>query len=418
MRALLLLCLPWLLTAHASAAPPPPLPPETAVHAALNSHPAVRAARIALEQAETEQRRRDSGEYEFTLRGGSYEDYFYQTNGNEGHRDWEIALERPFRLPNKMWLDQEIGIEEVAQAESALGDARHEAARSLLALWFDWQREATQANQWQQQVEILAQQATLTEKRIRAGDAPRMELNQVNAVLALARISLQQAQLRTELAERELQRQFPALAPSALPPLADPEPTTEPLDYWRTIILKHNHELEMKEAAQRKQERLAQRADADRLPDPTLGLRYASQLSGNQRISGMYVSIPLPSGARSASAETARHAAALAAEQAATARARLEADIRNTHTQAVHSYAIWQQAREAAIALQQNAELVTRAYSLGELSLTETLNARRQALDAQLTASLAQLDAHQARYRLLLDAHQLWADNRHHDSHP
>lgn len=403
---------------HAAATEPYLLPPTAEVRTALDAHPLVRAAQAQLGMAQAEQHRRDSGEYEFTLRGGSYEDYFFQTNGNEGYRDWEIALERPFRLPNKMWLDQEIGAEGVEQAESGLGDARHEAARTLLKLWFDCLREQAQVRQWQQQVDILTQQAAMTEKRIRAGDAPRMELNQVNAVLALARVSWQQASLRVEVAERELHRQFPSITLPADQPASEPSPIVEPLAYWRDIILKHNHELEMMQAAQRKQEKLAQRARADTLPDPTLGVRYASQLNGNQRISGVYFSIPLPSGARTAAAETTQHSAALAAGQTTATLARLEADIHTAYTEAVRNYQIWQLAREATLALQQNAELTARAYNLGELSLAETLIARRQALDAQLTANLAQLDAHQARYRLLLDAHQLWADNSHHEAHP
>ncbi len=67
--------------------------------------------------------------------------------------------------------------------------------------------------------------------------------------------------------------------------------------------------------------------------------------------------------------------------------------------------------------LRQNAELVARAYSLGESSLGETLVARRQALEASLAESLARLDANEARYRLLLDAHQLWVDNDSHEAH-
>ncbi len=57
------------------------------------------------------------------------------------------------------------------------------------------------------------------------------------------------------------------------------------------------------------------------------------------------------------------------------------------------------------------------AYSLGESSLGETLVARRQALEASLAESIARIDANEARYRLLLDAHQLWIDNDQHEAH-
>lgn len=399
------------------AADLPDLPPHQQVDTALDSHVSVLNAHSQLQIEKVTQRRRESGEYEFTVRGGAYEDYFFNTGGKEGYRDWEVAIERPFRLPNKMFIDSEIGAEAVARGENGLGDARHEASRALLQLWFNWQRERTQVSQWQQQVDILTQQAAITEKRIKAGDAPRMELNQVNAATALAGIASQQARLRAELAANELTRQFPAIKFPAETVTTEPQAIDGELAHWRQIILKHNHELGLIEAETRLQSKLAERARADRLPDPTLGLRYASQLNKNQRISGVYFSIPLPSGQRSAIADSTALTAQIAADREIAIRARLDADIFTAYTRAVNNYRIWQQARDAGIALRQNAELVARAYSLGESSLGETLVARKQALEASLAESIARLDANEARYRLLLDAHQLWADTDHHEGH-
>ncbi len=55
-----------------------------------------------------------------------------------------------------------------------------------------------------------------------------------------------------------------------------------------------------------------------------------------------------------------------------------------------------------------NADLMGRAYSLGEAGLPEVLTARRQAVEAGLTETLSHVDAAEARYRLLLDGHRLW----------
>jgi outer membrane protein TolC len=54
------------------------------------------------------------------------------------------------------------------------------------------------------------------------------------------------------------------------------------------------------------------------------------------------------------------------------------------------------------------AELAGRAYEEGETSLTAWLQARRQASEAQLSATLAQVDAFEAMARAMLDAHQIW----------
>jgi len=405
------------LSIQTHAAEFPDLPPHAQVDVALDSHINVLNAHSQLQIDKVNQRKRESGDYEFTVRGGAYEDYFFNPGGKEGYRDWEVAIERPFRLPNKMFIDSEIGAEGVARGENGLGDARHEASRTLLQLWFTWQRERTQLAQWQQQVELLTQQAAMTEKRIKAGDAPRMELNQVNAATALASIASQQARLRAELAANELSRQFSAVKLPADIHLAEPQAISGELTHWRQLILKHNHELGLIEAETRLQSKLSERARADRLPDPTLGLRYASQLNNNQRISGVYFSIPLPSGQRSATADSAELSAQVAVDRELAVRARLDADIFTAYTRAVNNYRIWQQAQDAGVALRQNAELVARAYSLGESSLGETLIARRQALEASLAESIARLDANEARYRLLLDAHQLWVDTDQHEGH-
>ncbi len=405
------------LASQGLAADLPDLPPHQQVDVALDSHVNVLNAHSQLQIEKVTQRRRESGEHEFTVRGGAYKDHLIDASGNNSYRDWEVAIERPFRLPNKMLIDSEIGAEAVARGENGLGDARHEASRTLLQLWFNWQRERTQVSQWQQQVDILTQQAAMTEKRIKAGDAPRMELNQVNAATALAGIASQQARLRAELAANELSRQFSAVKLPTETTTTEPQAINGDLTHWRQLILKQNHELGLIEAETRLQSKLSERARADRLPDPTLGLRYASQLNNNQRISGVYFSIPLPSGQRSATADSAALAAQIAADREIAIRSRLNADIFTAYTRATNNYQIWQQARDAGIALRQNAELVARAYSLGESSLGETLVARRQALEASLAESIARIDANEARYRLLLDAHQLWVDNDQHEAH-
>lgn len=410
-------CALCLLSAPLLAEPLPmnDLPSSAQVDVALDQHLMVLNAQSQLQIEQANQRKREAGEYEFTLRGGSYKNILYNPNGVEHTRDWEVALERPFRLPNKMLLDSDIGAEGVTRGEHALGDARHEASRSLLKLWFNWQRENAQKLQWQQQATLLKQQSAITEKRIQAGDAPRMELNQINANMALANISLQQAHLRSQLAANELTRQFTALKLSDNIPVLEPQALSQTIDYWQKIIRNHNHELGLAEAEQRYQQKLAERASAERLPDPTLGFRYANQLSGTQKISGVYFSIPLSYSARAANAEAAHQAAQIASDRNVAVQKRLDADIIATYTQVENNYQIWQQAREAGVALRQNAELIARAYRLGESSLGDTLIARRQALEASLVESLAQLDANEARYRLLLDAHQLWADADHHE---
>jgi outer membrane protein TolC len=69
---------------------------------------------------------------------------------------------------------------------------------------------------------------------------------------------------------------------------------------------------------------------------------------------------------------------------------------------------VWRLARDAAAATRAQADGVARAWELGEASLADTLRARGDALDAQLAERAARIDAREAGYRLMLDAHRLW----------
>jgi outer membrane protein, heavy metal efflux system len=187
------------------------------------------------------------------------------------------------------------------------------------------------------------------------------------------------------------------------------------VEYWKKLVLDDNHELGMVRAEARVQRLFADKARADRVPDPSVGARYSSEMGGNERVAGVFVSVPISFGLRHANAQTAEYQASAAAQREIAIQRRLDNDIHAAHTQAVESYKIWQQATAAADSVLHNTDLVLRAYKLGESNLSDLLIARRTALEATLAENLSQLDANEARYRLLLDSHQLWATDEHHD---
>lgn len=401
--------------AHAEEIYRPDLPPPALVKKALSQHLLVLNAASGLKMELANRQRWNDGNYEFNLRAGSGQRNI--ANTGQRLREWDVALERPLRLPNKASLDHDIGSVSLARAEFALGDAHHEAGRTLLKLWFIWQREHATATLWQQQADILKQQAEMTAKRVKAGDAPKLELNQATAAAAQAGVSMHQASMREQLAGNDLTRAFPAISLPDKLPLITPQPIEHDFAFWKSHIFDDNHELGMVQAQNQVLQLLAQRSNADQVPDPTVGMRYASELGGNEKVTGIYVTVPLSFGHRSAIAQVASQQAAIAADQESFVKRRLEGDIYAAHLQAVKNYESWQLAHEAADTVRGNAELVARGYQLGEMSLSDSLTARRQALESSLAEKLAQLDANEARYRLLLDAHQLWAqeDDHNHD---
>lgn len=385
----------------------PDLPPLQAVERAMASYPPVLAAQSGIKLEQANQERLKAGPYEYSVRMGNYRRKVSDPT-TQRYQEWDINLERPFRMPGKASLDGELGKQGVVASQWAYGDALHEAGRTLLGLWFGWYREHFQAQQWEGQVAALNKQLDAVNKRVKAGDAARLEAMLAEAALRQAEASLSQAKLKERMAVTTLTSRFTGITLPANPVLSYPEPLPNGLAYWRDEMLQHNHELGLARADSRRWQLQASRAEADRLPDPTVGIRYSSELGGLEKVAGLTLTIPLPGKARMANARGAGAQAEMAAQQEAEVLHKVEGDAANTYAAASAAYDTWQKSKIVAEKMQDNADLMSRAYSLGESGLPEVLTARRQALEAGLNATLAQVDAAESRYRLLLDAHQLW----------
>lgn len=387
----------------------PGLPPEPLVARLLVEAPMVRAASAQLRAEEANKTRLEAGPHEWNARVGGQQRRTLPNNApDERYSEWSAALERPLRLPGKGALDAEIGAAGVQIAQTGLGDARHETARALLAAWFAWLREQATAQQWAQQVELLARQEQAVQRRRQLGDAARIETVQAAAALAQAEAQLGSARAREAAAQATLQRRFPGL-PQEAPPLPDDlPPLADDAEAWTTAILAENHELAIARGEARRGELLADRAGRERLPDPTVGLQYSRERNGEEKVLGAYLSIPLPGQARRAAADSGRAQAEAAGERARAIEQRLAGEASALYQATRAALPAWQAARQAATHLQRSADMQARAYQLGEGSLNELLNARRLAHEGSLSAALARLEALELRYRLLLDAHRIW----------
>ena len=401
-RWLVLACALALQAAHAAGE----LPPADAVRAALESHPSVLAARAGVQQREAAARALAAGTYELNMRLSA--DRRREEAPGQNLPEYGVGLERPFRVGRKADLDAQLGREGVAQAQLAVGDAMHEAARELLRAWFDWLRAAAQGRDWQAQTELLRQQLEVVEQRVRRGDAPRQERLLADSAFEEAAAQALLAEARAQAAAAQLGSNFPGVAVPAAPPAVEPRPLEGDAQAWRERVVQHNHELAVARAEAKRLQLAAARAEANRVPDPTLGVRASSERDGAERVMGFSLAIPLPGEARRAGAEGARAETAAALQREATVLRRLEAQTAALYAMASRSYEAARRAESAAAGLQRNAELAERAYALGEANLAEVIAARRIAVEARLAATLAGLDAAEARYRLMLDAHELW----------
>jgi outer membrane protein TolC len=293
----------------------------------------------------------------------------------------------------------------------------------MLTLWFDWLNQSSQLSLWQAQRQLAEQQLATVNARIRLGEAPRSE--RVNAEAALAQIRLQQQQAATRLqqARSRLLAQFPTLpltADTTLPPPAQPG-FQGSAEQYVDAVLEHNHELFRARRQADVLQAEARKLARHRSVDPTVGMFYRNEMGGNEHVLGLGVGLTLPGGARRTDQEAAEQLAATAQDAATRLEQRLRADARADFETATAQSANWEQAHQAAQALDEAARLAARAYDLGEGSLDQVLVNRRLALEGQLTAKQVQLDALAANARLKLDSHQLWpldvdADSAH--AHP
>jgi outer membrane protein TolC len=392
-----------------AAEPTPTLPPAAVVARVLQANPSVLAAGSQMQVEEANRRRLEAGSHEWSVRlAGQQRRTYPPVGGDQRYSEWGTAIERPLRLPGKAAIDAELGARGVSLAEAAYGDALHEAGRGLLRTWFAWLRENAAAAQWTAQVAVLEKQAGAIGRRHQLGDAARVESIQADAALAQAESQLAQTLARQRTAREDLHRRYPGLPDSAPDVISEPQAIAGSEAEWTERIAGHSHELAVARHETRRAQLASDRARAERMPDPTFGVHLASERSGEEHIAGAFVSIPLPGEARRAASDAAAANAAAADRRADAASQRIGAEAAALYHAAAAGYASWQAAQKAAERLGRAADMLARAYQLGEGSLNDLLNARRQANDARISARLAQLDALELRYRLLLDAHQLW----------
>ena len=382
----------------------PDLPPTRDVLRAIRAHPSVLGARSGVKTEESNRDRLAAGPYEFGMRVGAAQ----RRDALRDYAEWDVALERPLRLPGKARIDAQLGAQGIEQAKLGLGDALHEASRELLRAWFAVVRTNTAAQEAAAQSGFLRAQLDAVKKRVAAGDAPRMELNLAEATLAQAEAIAAQARGREQAVRAELAQLFPGIAVPARPALADPMSLGQDLAYWRERVLEHNHELAVARSEAQRRVLLASRAQSDRTPDPTVGVRHGSERAGAERVTGVFLMIPFAGEARTATGKAAQSQAEAASQREALVLRKLSAEVDSAYRMALGAFETWQRSRSAAEGLGRNADLVARGYALGETGLAEVLTARRYASEAALASRQAGLDAAEARYRLMLDAHLLW----------
>lgn len=390
---------------HAETLPTMPgLLPEPVAHPLLVNDAMVASARADAEAARQDARLAEGSPYEFTARLNAQK---RRLDVGPQYKEWNVGIERTLRLPGKAQADRSIGQAFMAESDAVYGEALHEAARGLLTLWLDW-AQAERAVELAARNLVAAQEnADAVDKRVKAGDAARLDASIARADLAEQERAAVEARTAAAVAWAQLNARFPGLKREHAV-LPEPQPLARPLQFWRERILTESDELKLAAAARDKAAGHAARARAERVPDPTVGVYTASEFGGQERFTGVMLSVPIPGARRSRLADRAVSAAESARQLHQAKLVQLEAHIASEVATAEGAYEAWRAARTNAVSMGENARLATRAYALGEADLQSLLAARRQANSAALSALSAQVTAVHAQAALMVDAHLVW----------
>lgn len=401
---------------------PPDLPPTELARRGIDESPAVVEARRALSAARHGAAALRAGPHEWTTRVSAqrrrYGDVGTGTGTGTGNgtgagtsNEWTAALERTVRIGGKAGLDAQLGDVELVIGQARIGEARHEAARALADLWIDAAATRRQRELWAEQLSFAEASHQAVETRRRAGDASVLDLQVARADLIEVQRQLSAATTAEAKAKAKIAVRFPALSVTLARdpgPLSEPQAIEMTQSEWRERILAESDPIRIAEGELKKAELSAERARADRIPDPTFGVYTASEAFRNERIVGVSVSIPLSGDYRSERRQQALQEAEAARARVDRQRSDNDLEVVEAYVEAVGALERWRLASNGLATTLDSTRLAQRAYALGEADLQTLLQARRQALDASTAAEQARAEALRWHYRLLIDAHFIW----------
>ncbi|KAF1712223.1 transporter [Pseudoxanthomonas kalamensis DSM 18571] len=382
------------------------LPPDELIGPALLARPEVRAAAARVDAAGAGARALGAGSNEF-------EALLIPQRRNTDHEgdfnEWEAQLSRRIRLPGKARLDREIGGHLSTGADLRLDDAEHQAARRLLVLWMDWLRTGRTWAELDRQQQLLQRERDALARRLALGDVAQRQLDLFEAELARLQAQAIVAEAAAAAARQALAGEFPQLpVPARLPALPEPQPLPGGSEAWRQLIVERSHEIGIAREDALRQRAQADRARADRRPDPSLGLRVMDERGGMERSIGLVLSVPIGSRYRSAVADGEAANATAAEVEADGVRRMVEQEAWMTTRAADAALAQWQAQQRALQAQEAASARARRAWELGESDLGEYLLSQRNQRQAALDEATARIGALEAGLRVRVDSHELW----------
>ena len=314
-----------------------------------------------------------------------------QVGNNEGKREWELELSMPLWLPGQR--DRRLAVveAEAVQFSSGSSAAKWRIAGEVREAY--WQMRLADA-----ELQLARRKATEAgvlraevDKRFRAGDVARLDINQAEIAEQLASITVAEAQSKLARAIQTF-RGLTGLSTAA--EQAEAPPTT-PVDLDAHPALQA-----LTRAGDAAMTRLNQvGADTRDPPEVSLGGKREREAAGEPSSNGLFIRFRMPfaTAARNQPRITAANADLIEARAAyEVERRRLESEIEAARREQEFATAAIALAERRFALASDTQRLAARGFSLGEFDLVTRLRAESERFDAELALQRARIEASRA----------------------
>jgi len=316
-------------------------------------------------------------------------------NRNQGGQEWEAGIALPLWLPGEQGRQGAIVNAERDQYDTGLAAAKLKVAGEVREAYWQVRLAGNELALARRKAEEAAALAADVERRVKAGDLARVDLNQAQAAERLARAALTEAEIKAFKARQA----FDVLTGmSALP--GDEERSASA----GASLEDHPLLAPLQRAVATTQAKLSQATQSVRNnPELELGVRSERNAFDNPYANSLQMRLRLPfaTDARNKPRIAAANAELIEAHAAYNLeRAKVAAETEATRRELEQARTVVQltQARFALAADTQR--LLARAFALGELDLIARLRAENERFESELGFTRAKLEAARAISRL------------------
>lgn len=314
-------------------------------------------------------------------------------SGNQGAREWELAIGVPLWLPGQRRSSVVLAEAESAAIESRAIAAKLRLASSVRDAWWQWQRARVEVGTARDQADSTRVIAADVARRAKAGDLARADQHQADGAVASAEAALAQAEAGLAVARQQL-RALAGSAPAVsevAEALSEPDPGDAVADFETHAALQ-----DLKDRAA-VAERIVTLITSQSRANPELILATTLDRSvrgeSSKKTVTLGIRIPFGAGPR----VDARRANALA--EATEAQAQLILDRERLTSEREAARVQVEATRKQLAAASRRAQLAResrgffdKAFRLGEADLPTRLRVETEAAEADKQAARARIE--------------------------